>query len=250
MRMRKFFLIKLVFIAIFQLILLGNVYSNNKLSYIYSDNSTNFVSTDQVNAVEFCMPIVQVNSPPGQLTNIFSRGASAISYVNHNKTMLFYLANGVGAVQFMVTLKSGKVLSLHFLGDKLMGRVVQVPKEMSGNDIHENKKTHQSYDAKIEEIMRAAFLNNMGSEWVKVKESALRNYKNININEYTEWDNIFYKIGRWDFCSRSNNTLLIDYKKLNNRNKILASTLTHERLLPHGCAKLILLYTKDNGHAI
>lgn len=248
--MRRFFLFKLNFIIIFQIILLDKVYSDNKLSYIYSDRSINFVSARQVNAIEFCVPIVQVNSPPGQLASVFDGDGRTVSYVNHNKTMLFYLSNKAQAIQFMVTLKNGRVLSLHFVGDKLMGRVVRVPVEISGDSIHRNKKIHQSYDVKIERIMRSAFFGNMGNEWVKIRESVMRGYKNININKYTEWDNIFYKIGVWDFCSNSKNTLLVDYKKINGKNKILASTLTHKKLAPYGCAKLILLYEKDNSRAV
>lgn len=251
MKMHRLFFVNLIFIITFQSIMFNDIYANNKLSYVYSDDSTNFVSTSQVNAIEFCIPIMQVNSPPGQLTNIFNKASGTISYVNNNKTMLFYLANGVDAVQFMVTLKNGHVLSLHFRGDKSMGRVVRIPDEMSGWDIKNNKKKYQSYDLKIEKIMRAAiFENRMSGEWVKLKELKSRRYKNININKYTEWNNLFYKVERWDFCSRSKKILLIDYNKFNNGYRLLASTLTHEKLLPYGCAHLILLYAKDDAHAV
>ena len=249
--MRRFFFIKLIFIIIFQFILFDTVYSDNKLSYTYSYHSINFVSIGQVNALEFCVPIAQVNSPPGQLANIFDKAGGSLSYVNNNKTMLFYLADGIESVQFMVTLKNGKVLSLHFIGDKLMGRVVRVPEEMSGKDTQRRKGIHQSYDAKIEKIMRAAFINDdMGRGWEKLKESKPMHYHEIRINQYTEWDNIFYKIGRWDFCSKSKSALMISYDKSVHGSKVLAATLSHRKLLPQDCARLILLYAKDDGHVV
>ena len=248
----------ITFFIAFSFIFTANASIEKKLSYLYDENSVNLVSVSQINAIEFRVPIVQVNSPPNQLENIFYKNSRSISYVNNNKTMLFYLSSGVNEIQFMVTLQNGNVLSLHFKGDKSQGRIIRVPENMSGEVVEKNKdnfhaplKKYLNYDMKIKELMRAAFFDyDMGDKWVKVNESTGSPYKNINIVKYDEWDNAYYKINRWKLCSNSKNILFFDLKKFINGHKILAATLSHQKLLPQQCAKLIILSVKSDYRAI
>ena len=239
--MYKFFLFFLIFIInIYFSVVYADYYS-----YIYSENSVNIISNNQVNAIEFPIPIVQVNSPSGQ----FNKNNKSVSYVNNNKTMLFYLPERENDIQFMVTLKNGRALSLNFKGVKSKGKIIRIPEYLSGNI--NKKNNHQNFDIKIKNIMQSAFLDiNMDDKWIKTKEFYDNNHKNIYIKKYTEWNNVLYKIIKWDFCSNSKNILFIDYKKFYNNNKILAVTLSKNKLIENECAKLIVLSCKYNNNVI
>lgn len=250
-------LLILIVVGFSSLPIFAEAVSNSKLAYVYNENSINFVSSKQINAIEFPVPIVQVNSPPHQLVNIFSGNNRSLSYVNNNKTMLFYLSTEIDDIQFMVTLKNGRVLSLHFKGDSSPGRIIHIPISMAGSNLadkegyQEKLNVYVGYDLKIKELMRMAFSDiDLLYGWLVEKESTINPYKNIVMKKYKEFNNKNYKLIKIEFCSNSKNILRIEPKKYFGVNKILAATLNRKNLYPFECAKLITLSVNSYNHAI
>ncbi|MCE3238636.1 MAG: hypothetical protein K0R24_1617 [Gammaproteobacteria bacterium] len=210
----------------------------------YSDEKTNWLSRSELNTLVFSVPIAHVFQPHLQQA-VFSMAG------DNNQSLAVEFADPTALqAQFVVSLKNGKVLSLHFSLDDVTGRILTIPSELSGTSSLSNEDnpfasnlTDNDYQERLLNFIKPVVLKGEpSSEWALVQQYTLDVSPNSDFSatDFKEWQRDELRLQRWQLCAKEKPVTVVASQFAESSN-ILAVTLSQESLEPNDCTPLIIL---------